>query len=58
MTKAKLLQSQSQLSVGEKLHDNRFLRLIRHLLQSGYLEEWKFHHTMSGAPQGGVVAFF
>ncbi len=42
--------------LGEKLHDNRFLRLIRHLLQSGYLEEWKFHQTMSGAPQGGVVS--
>lgn len=41
---------------GEKLHDNRFLRLIRHLLQRGYLEEWKFHQTMSGAPQGGVVS--
>jgi group II intron reverse transcriptase/maturase len=42
--------------LGEKLHDNRFLHLIRHLLQSGYLEEWRFHHTMSGAPQGGVVS--
>jgi group II intron reverse transcriptase/maturase len=42
--------------LGEKLHDNRFLRLIRHLLQSGYLEEWKFHQTRSGAPQGGVVS--
>jgi len=42
--------------LGEKLHDNRFLRLIRHLLQSGYLEEWKFHRTISGTPQGGVVS--
>jgi group II intron reverse transcriptase/maturase len=42
--------------LSEKLHDNRFLRLIRHLLQSGYLEEWKFHRTMSGTPQGGVVS--
>src|SRR5260370_16273602 len=42
--------------LGEKLHDNRFLHLIRHLLQSGYLEEWRFHHTMSGAPQGGEVS--
>lgn len=40
----------------EKLHDNRFLRLIRQLLQSGYLEEWKVHQTISGAPQGGVVS--
>jgi len=42
--------------LGEKLHDKRFLRLIRYLLQSGYLEEWKFHQTISGTPQGGVVS--
>jgi len=42
--------------LGEKLHDNRFLRLIRYLLQSGYLEEWKFNQTLSGCPQGGVIS--
>jgi group II intron reverse transcriptase/maturase len=40
----------------EKLHDNRFLRLIQHLLQAGYLEEWSYHETLSGSPQGGVVS--
>jgi retron-type reverse transcriptase len=38
----------------ESLQDNRFLRLIRHMLQAGYLEEWRWHETLSGAPQGGV----
>jgi retron-type reverse transcriptase len=42
--------------LSEKLHDNRFLRLIRHLLQAGYLEEWQYHQTLSGCPQGGVVS--
>jgi group II intron reverse transcriptase/maturase len=42
--------------VGEKIHDQRFLRLVRHLLESGYLEEWKFKHTLSGCPQGGVIS--
>src|SRR6266550_3465939 len=42
--------------LGEKIHDNRFLRLIRHLLESGYLEEWKFNKTLSGCPQGGVIS--
>ncbi len=42
--------------LSEQLQDNRFLRLIRHLLQSGYLEEWKVHQTRSGAPQGGVIS--
>ena len=37
----------------EKIHDERFLRLVRHLLESGYLEEWTFNRTLSGCPQGG-----
>jgi hypothetical protein len=32
------------------------LRLIRHLLQAGYLEDWRYHKTLSGSPQGGVVS--
>jgi len=40
----------------EKLHDNRFLRLIQNLLQAGYLEEWRYHTTLSGCPQGGVIS--
>jgi group II intron reverse transcriptase/maturase len=42
--------------LSEKIHDQRFLRLIRHLLESGYLEEWKFNRTLSGCPQGGVIS--
>jgi hypothetical protein len=39
-----------------KIHDNRFLRLLRNMLQAGYLEDWVWHATHSGAPQGGVVS--
>jgi group II intron reverse transcriptase/maturase len=42
--------------LGEQLHDNRFLRLVRHLLQAGYLEDWKHHTTLSGTPQGSIVS--
>jgi group II intron reverse transcriptase/maturase len=42
--------------LAEKIHDNRFLRLIDGLLQAGYLEQWRYHATLSGAPQGGVVS--
>jgi group II intron reverse transcriptase/maturase len=42
--------------LSEKIHDQRFLRLIRHLLESGYLEEWRFNKTLSGCPQGGVIS--
>lgn len=40
----------------EKLHDNRFLRLLNGLLKAGYLEEWKYNVTLSGTPQGGVIS--
>jgi group II intron reverse transcriptase/maturase len=42
--------------LSEKIHDNRFLRLIRNMLKVGYLEDWKYHETLSGCPQGGVVS--
>jgi group II intron reverse transcriptase/maturase len=43
-------------TLGEKLHDNRFLRLIGGLLEAGYLEDWRFNATLSGVPQGGIVS--
>jgi retron-type reverse transcriptase len=42
--------------LGEKIHDNRFLRLLRSMLQAGYLEDWEWNATLSGCPQGGVAA--
>ncbi|UQA96654.1 reverse transcriptase/maturase family protein [Streptomyces halobius] len=42
--------------LAEDIHDNRFLRLIDGLFQAGYLEEWRYHETLSGAPQGGVLS--
>ena len=42
--------------LGEKLHDNRFLRLLKHLLKAGYMEDWKYGRTLNGTPQGGVVS--
>ena len=42
--------------LAEKIHDNRFLRLIANMLKAGYLEDWKYHATLSGSPQGGVVS--
>ena len=42
--------------LSEKIHDNRFLRLIRQMLKAGYLEDWRWHATLSGSPQGGVLS--
>ena len=39
----------------ENIHDERFLNLVAGLLEAGYLEDWAFHETLSGSPQGGVV---
>lgn len=41
-------------TLAEKIQDQRFLRLIQRLLEAGYLEEWRYYATLSGAPQGGV----
>jgi group II intron reverse transcriptase/maturase len=43
-------------TLGEKIHDNRFLRLIGQMLRAGYLEDWVWGATLSGAPQGGVLS--
>jgi group II intron reverse transcriptase/maturase len=42
--------------LAEKIHDQRFLRLIRNMLKAGYLEDWEYRDTLSGVPQGGVVS--
>jgi len=42
--------------LGEKIRDNRFFRLIRNMLKAGYMEDWQYHDTPSGTPQGGVVS--
>jgi group II intron reverse transcriptase/maturase len=38
------------------IHDGRLLNLIRMCLKAGYVEDWTYHRTYSGAPQGGVLS--
>lgn len=40
----------------KKIDDNRFLRLIKNLLKSGYIDYWKYNSTLSGCPQGGILS--
>jgi len=40
----------------EKIDDKRFIRIIKSMLKAGYLEDWKFHGTYSGTPQGGIAS--
>jgi hypothetical protein len=42
--------------LSEKIHDGRFLRLVSRMLKAGYLEDWRWNATLSGAPQGGVAS--
>ena len=42
--------------LAERIKDDRFLRLIRKFLKAGYLEDWTYHNTYSGTPQGGIIS--
>jgi retron-type reverse transcriptase len=36
----------------KRIDDRRFVNLIKAMLKAGYLEDWIFHGTYSGTPQG------
>src|SRR2546421_9443494 len=42
--------------VKKKIEDKRFLCLIQAMLDAGYLEDWRYHATYSGVPQGSICA--
>jgi group II intron reverse transcriptase/maturase len=40
----------------KKIDDVKFLKVIKMMLQAGYMEDWKFHQSLSGTPQGGIIS--
>jgi group II intron reverse transcriptase/maturase len=40
----------------QKIDDRRFLLLIDNALKCGYIEDWRYHKTYSGTPQGGTIS--
>jgi group II intron reverse transcriptase/maturase len=38
------------------IEDGRIIRLIHNLLKAGYMEDWRYHETLSGTPQGGIIS--
>ena len=40
----------------KRVDDERLLRLIERMLKAGYMEDWTFHKTFGGTPQGGVIS--
>jgi retron-type reverse transcriptase len=43
-------------SLSEHIHDTRFIKLMRGLFDAGYMEDWTYHETLSGVPQGGIIS--
>ncbi len=39
-----------------RIHDEYFIALIWKFLKAGYLENWTFHRTYSGTPQGSIIS--
>lgn len=39
-----------------RIRDEYFLALIWKFLKAGYLEDWTFHRTYSGTPQGSIIS--
>lgn len=40
----------------KKIDDEKFLQIIRRMLRAGYMENWQYHRTYSGSPQGSIVS--
>ena len=43
-------------AVEQRIADGKVLKMIRAFLAAGYLEQWQYHRTDSGTPQGGVLS--
>src|SRR5260370_680206 len=43
-------------TLSEKIHDGRFIHLVKKLLDAGYLEDWRFNQTLNGVPQVSIVS--
>jgi len=44
------------LALNKKIKDARLIQLIQQFLKAGYLEDWTYHRTYSGTPQGGIIS--
>lgn len=42
--------------INKKIKDARLTQLIYKFLKAGYLENWQYHTTYSGTPQGGIIS--
>lgn len=42
--------------ISKKIKDARIVQLVFKMLKAGYMEDWQYHGTFSGTPQGGIVS--
>jgi group II intron reverse transcriptase/maturase len=42
--------------INKKVKDMRIIKLLWKFLKAGYMEDWKYHNTYSGCPQGGIIS--
>ena len=42
--------------LNRKVKDARIIKLIYKFLKAGYMENWQYHGTYSGCPQGGIIS--
>ncbi len=40
----------------KRIDDTRFISVVKRMLKAGYMENWVYHKTYSGTPQGGVIS--
>ena len=40
----------------KRIDDQKFLGLIRKFLNAGYIDNFQYHNTFSGTPQGGIIS--
>ena len=42
--------------LSDKIKDTKFINLIGKFLKAGHMENWQYHKTYSGTPQGGILS--
>lgn len=42
--------------IAQNIKDERLIRLLRQMLEAGYMDDWHYHQTYSGTPQGNVIS--
>ena len=43
-------------AVARRIADEKVMSLVSAFLKVGYMENWQFHKTYSGTPQGGIIS--